>query len=901
MALARAVAAVTEGVAEVRDARQREAFDGSLKPDAKLHLHQEEAVRFGMCLHPRGFILADDMGLGKTLSLLALCSWIKSSSGGSARFLIVAPLSVAPNWMTEIARFTTFAAVLLIGNAEEREERLAEWKRGADVLVTTYEHAREPRVLKAQWTLLAVDEGHRLQNRESQLYKALFGTASATRVLLTGTPMQNKLDELYSLLHFVAADVFDSSAAFLKESGDTQALHALLRVFMLRRLKKDVNLGLPPRVDLSVSCPMSDLQRKVYVAALQRNWAALGPQAGGKSLSNVLMNLRKATAHPYLFDGVEPQLPSGEYEIGEHIVRASGKLRVLDVLLRKLRREGSKVLLFSTMTRVLDILQDYLDWRKLPNVRLDGSVRSSDRTQAIDDFKNAAADSFVFLLSTRAGGVGLNLANANCVIFFDSDWNPMADMQAAARAHRLGQLEEVLVIRLVARGTVDEMVVSRAQSKLALADAVVDQGRAEDPKFTAKELLDIVAYGVADMLEQTDEGAELTEEDIEEMIADARQQAQRVQGEEESKESLLKRSKTIKRLGTSAAEADGDMYEFEGKNWASERDAQVLQKLAEEGKKETAVAQTPPRAATAGGASLTERATRSADRARDSLKAMWEKNGYVSLKVEAPEEPEQNDSYVADEVETELHHVVGDCTECSEGGKGRKIVIVCCNRSGVFGASRFFEAVLQRHGREALEGAYERAHENKDLATGDCHIVPSALQPGCFVALCICIDKSGELLMPALKRSLQSLAAFARREPNTTLHCPHLLNWYASERVLQSALCSAGCQCYVYYWQRKPQQQPQQQQQPAQQQHQVLPDFLRGVKLHFAPGCDPDGQLWRHAVAYGATIADARADDVLVVAATKPAAGPGMVLATRWLVECFRRQQLVDQEPFLLL
>ncbi len=879
-----AVERVAESAALARDHMETEAFDAWLRQGTKLHEHQVRAVRFAMALHPTGFILADDMGLGKTLSLLAYCSFLITLRP-KARFLIIAPLSVAPNWMTEIERFTTLSVALLIGTAEERENVFGAWKKvgGRDVLVTTYEHAREPWVLSATWTLVAVDEGHRLQNRRSVLYKALFGLGE-TRVLLTGTPMQNKLDELFSLLHFVAPDVFQDADEFLSEAKDKDRLHSLLRVFMLRRLKKDVNLGLPPRLDVKVSCPLSALQRKVYLAALQRNWAALGTPATN-SLSNVLMNLRKATAHPYLFDGVEPQTANGDYEIGDHIVMASGKLRVLDVLLRKFRREGKRVLVFSTMTRVLDILQDYLDWKQYPNVRLDGSVRSSDRTDAIDAFKNAESDAFVFLLSTRAGGVGLNLANATVVVFFDSDWNPMADMQAAARAHRIGQTEEVLVVRLVADGTVDELVVSRAQSKLALADESVDQGRGEDPRFSAKELLDIVSYGVADMMaDKEDDGCTVTEADIDMMIEDARLRT--LQGEEAAaKESKLKRAKTIRRIDTREPDENvGDMYEFEGKNWASERDTTAMQTIAEEGKKAVVAASPMARASTM---SLAERGARSAERSRELLKALWAKNGYESKKVVVSEEEEQQ---LMSEEERELHHVVGDCTECNEGGNGRKIIVVTCNRSGVFSGSRFFQSVLSKHGREAIETAYAVALENKDLANGDCHIVRSTERSNCFVALCICIDKSGALVSNSLKSALRGLAAFARREPGTTIHCPHLQNWYASEKVLQSALCNSGCDCYVYYYQ-KPKQ--------GQQNHSVttdLPDFLGGLKVCLKI---TDEQLLRHTIAFGATIVSEPAEDAVMVTEEKREC-EGTQVKPEWLIECFRHQQLIDTAPFIL-
>lgn len=382
-----------------------------LREETVLHEHQRVAVKWMVDASHAcgGVILADEMGLGKTLSVLALASCVKTKERSKFRAMVVAPLSVAPNWVSECHRFTSLSCCLLLGNADQvcvhvvfdfnRSSLLsilflskranvhaAFVKKPSDILVTTYEFARESWLDSVPWTLLVVDEAHKLKNRETVLYKSLFGFPGF-RVLLTGTPVQNNLNELYSLLHFASASDFGSADEFLGLNESSR--RDLLRRFMLRRLLSDVAaVALPPRLDLALLCPMSRLQRSVYLAALRRDWAALkgGPKTGGGGggggLASVMMNLRKATAHPYLFDGVEPQVrvffvcsndslsclmcagclqqADGSFAIGEHLIRASGKLRVLDVLLRKFEQQKQRVLLFSTMTRVLDILQDYL-------------------------------------------------------------------------------------------------------------------------------------------------------------------------------------------------------------------------------------------------------------------------------------------------------------------------------------------------------------------------------------------------------------------------------------------------------------------------------------------------------------------------------------------------------------
>jgi SWI/SNF-related matrix-associated actin-dependent regulator of chromatin subfamily A member 5 len=217
-------------------------------------------------------------------------------------------------------------------------------------------------------------------------------------------------------------------------------------------------------------------------------------------LENILMHLRKCTNHPYLFDGAESGPP---YTTDKHLVYNSGKMTLLDKLLPKLREQGSRVLIFSQMKRMLDILEDYCDWRGYKHCRLDGDTAHDDRSRMIDEYNAAHSDKFIFMLSTRAGGLGINLATADVVIIYDSDWNPQVDLQAMDRAHRIGQTKQVRVFRFVTENTVDEKIVECAEMKLRLDKLVIQQGRLIDNKVQLgkDEMMKIIRFGADHVLE----------------------------------------------------------------------------------------------------------------------------------------------------------------------------------------------------------------------------------------------------------------------------------------------------------------------------------------------------------------------------------------------------------------
>lgn len=275
----------------------------------------------------------------------------------------------------------------------------------------------------------------------------------------------------------------------------------------------DVEKSLPAKVETNIYVGLSQMQLNWYTKILSRDIDALNSVKGQKKmrLLNIVMQLRKVCNHPYLFDGAEPGPP---YVEGEHLVTVSGKLAVLDKLLRKLKARGNRVLVFCQMTRMLDILEDYCRYRDFQYCRIDGQTSQNDRDEQMDSYNAPKSSKFVFLLSTRAGGLGINLQTADTVILYDSDWNPQMDLQAQDRAHRIGQKKQVNVYRMITENTLEEKIVRRAMEKLFLDAVVIQQGRLMDnnKKLKPDELQAMVRFGAEQIFSA--KGPTLTEEDI---------------------------------------------------------------------------------------------------------------------------------------------------------------------------------------------------------------------------------------------------------------------------------------------------------------------------------------------------------------------------------------------------
>lgn len=507
--------------------------------------YQVAGLNWMISLHENGIsgILADEMGLGKTLQTISFLGYLRHIMGITGPHLITVPKSTLDNWKREFARWTPEVNVLVLqGAKEERQqlinERLAEEK--FDVCITSYEMIlREKAHLKKfAWEYIIIDEAHRIKNEESSLSQVIRLFNSRNRLLITGTPLQNNLHELWALLNFLLPDVFGDSEAFDQwfsgqgRDQDTvvQQLHRVLRPFLLRRVKSDVEKSLLPKKEVNVYLGMSEMQIKWYQKILEKDIDAVNGANGKREsktrLLNIVMQLRKCCNHPYLFEGAEPGPP---YTTDEHLIYNAGKMVVLDKLLAKFQKQGSRVLIFSQMSRLLDILEDYCVFRQYKYCRIDGGTAHEDRIAAIDEYNKPGSEKFIFLLTTRAGGLGINLTTADIVVLFDSDWNPQADLQAMDRAHRIGQTKQVVVYRFVTDNAIEEKVLERAAQKLRLDQLVIQQGRAQQAAKAAAnkdELLSMIQHGAENVFQSkgaagtiASKGANLDDDDIDAILA----------------------------------------------------------------------------------------------------------------------------------------------------------------------------------------------------------------------------------------------------------------------------------------------------------------------------------------------------------------------------------------------
>ncbi|CAH8545043.1 unnamed protein product [Dicrocoelium dendriticum] len=478
-------------------------------------------------------ILADEMGLGKTLQTISMLGYLKHCRHKSGPHLIIVPKSTLMNWMNELKRWVpTLRAVSIIGSLEERAVHIRDeiLSKDWDVLVTSYEMCiKEKSVLrKFHYIYLIIDEAHRIKNEKSKLSEIVRQFRSQNRLLITGTPLQNNLHELWSLLNFLMPELFASSDMFddmfkmnsEQEKDLVHRLHSVLKPFLLRRIKADVEKKLPPKKECKIYIGLSKMQRELYTKILMKDIDLVnstGHKADRVRLLNILMQLRKCCNHPYLFDGLEPGPP---FTTDQHLVDNCGKMMLLDKLLARLKEQGSRVLIFSQMTRMLDILEDYCLWRGHEYCRLDGSTKHEDRQVYIDEYNRPSSTKFVFMLSTRAGGLGINLATADVVIIYDSDWNPQVDLQAMDRAHRIGQTKTVRVFRMITENTVEERIILRAEMKLRLDNLVIQQGRLVEQKanqLNKDDVLDMIKFGANYIFRSKD--SDLKDEDIDIILA----------------------------------------------------------------------------------------------------------------------------------------------------------------------------------------------------------------------------------------------------------------------------------------------------------------------------------------------------------------------------------------------
>lgn len=596
------------------------ALDSSYQPKlvtgGEMRQYQLEGLEWlkTIYLHGSSGILADEMGLGKTIQAISMIAFLKQE-GIPGPFIIVAPLSTVENWVNEFAFWTpTIKTIKYYGSKTERTQirkRMQPSKQKNQdfpVVITSYQMAMNDRtsLSKYDWQYMVVDEGHRLKNMDCKLVKDLLMYNTTNRLLITGTPLQNNLAELWSLLHFTVPEMFDDLSMFEQwfemysenEAADAEdedkgkqvvaLMHGILKPVLLRRLKTDVESNLPPKREYVLWAPLMPEQKEIYRSILRgdirehlqgkaferheaskgRTLKRKGEFSGASTPVKSARTSGTSTPASYLpeeelpskrksrgpssyaditdqsFDRELRKLEKGqasildrEYESSqevlgaeeeenlsradslerakkemanmklknpimqfrlvcnsphnffwpwtdessavdfESLVAASGKLLLLDQLLPKLFAGGHKVLIFSQFTSTLDIIESYLNNLRGQRVcRIDGATAQADRSDAIEEFHEGNSVN-VFLLTTRAGGVGINLVAADTVILFDSDWNPQQDLQAIDRAHRIGQTRPIIVYRFASKDTVEELLLNRAERKRKLEKMVIHKGK----------------------------------------------------------------------------------------------------------------------------------------------------------------------------------------------------------------------------------------------------------------------------------------------------------------------------------------------------------------------------------------------------------------------------------------
>ncbi|CAB3255466.1 unnamed protein product [Arctia plantaginis] len=500
-------------------------------------------------------ILADEMGLGKTIQTIALVTYLMEKKKVNGPFLIIVPLSTLSNWVLEFEKWAPTVTVVSYKGSPQSRRLVQTQMRSTkfNVLLTTYEYVIKDKAVlaKVQWKYMIIDEGHRMKNHHCKLTQVLNTHYIAPhRLLLTGTPLQNKLPELWALLNFLLPSIFKSCSTFeqwfnapFATTGEKvelneeetiliiRRLHKVLRPFLLRRLKKEVESQLPDKVEYIIKCDMSGLQRVLYKhmqskGVLLTDGSEKGNKGkgGAKALMNTIVQLRKLCNHPFMFQHIEEKFcdhvgSSGNVVSGPDLYRVSGKFEILDRILPKLKRTGHRVLVFCQMTQCMTIIEDYLSWRGFQYLRLDGMTKAEDRGELLKKFNETGSEYFIFLLSTRAGGLGLNLQSADTVVIFDSDWNPHQDLQAQDRAHRIGQRNEVRVLRLMTVNSVEERILAAARYKLNMDEKVIQAGMF-DQKSTGSERQQFLQSILHQDGDDEEEENEVPDDDlINEMIA----------------------------------------------------------------------------------------------------------------------------------------------------------------------------------------------------------------------------------------------------------------------------------------------------------------------------------------------------------------------------------------------
>ncbi|KAL0481401.1 chromodomain-helicase-DNA-binding protein 1 [Acrasis kona] len=803
----------------------------TISPNITLREHQKIGIKWITTIFQndgKGAILGDDMGLGKTLQVIGSIAYLMDNKIITDPFLVVCPLSLVQNWELEFQKFTPSIKVFkYLGNKDKREEMQNQLSTEIaaphfQCLISSYETIITDADFLSQfkWSSVVVDEAHRLKNNKTVLYTTLQDNFSGFRLLLTGTPVQNNVHELWSLLHFIDPTTFDEQ--FLEWfpqsnlSGDAlDTFHASLRPYMLRRKKSDVLKDLPDKHESILYTKLTKMQRDVYRGVLTKDRKMVGGK-NSTSLTNTLLNLRKCCNHPYLFEGVEPE----PFVEGEHIVLNSGKMIILDKLLEKMKRENHKVLIFSQMTATLDIIQDYMHLRKYSYERLDGSARGEERYNSVDRFCTDN-DVFAFLLSTRAGGVGLNLVAANVVIFIDQDFNPQMDLQAQERAHRIGQTKDVHVYRIITENTVEEIILKRSLRKIKLSEQLIESGSfsntAYDDTLTDSETAKMIRYGIHALNDQNDDDQALVNIDIEDVL---------------KREKIIDFDSEDEQEDSEEANNDENIYLYQGKNYGKEKAKQRKKKAHEGGSNLGDLDQNESyEEDESDGEDVIQRVYKLRGRTinRTPKKARRAKDPtYTSRNIQIPTDyqpvhadifsPTLDDSNLDTNsvVRQRIEYTIGDVTDQSERD-GPVIVINCVSDRGLWPNGGLANKILQNLSQEAKTN-YEQAARNEDINLGDAHLImveDHGNEQGEPLYICNVIAQEydfeknthGGIVMTALESALNKVA-YAANSLSASVHLPRIgyglknFNWYGLERIIKKCLPSVGIKTYVYYYKR---------------------------------------------------------------------------------------------------
>ncbi|OQU93486.1 hypothetical protein SORBI_3001G543100 [Sorghum bicolor] len=791
---------------------------------------------------------SSSMGLGKTLQAISLLSYLKIQRIAPGPFLVLCPLSVTDGWLSEFSKFCpSFRVLQYVGDKLHRRDlrrtiyedvqKASTSSRSNDlpfdVLMTTYDIALMDQDFLSQipWHYAVIDEAQRLKNSSSVLYNVLEQRfIMPRRLLLTGTPIQNNLSELWALMHFCLPSIFGKLDEFLstfKEAGESltvdeankakgqfKILKHILKAFMLRRTKalliESGILVLPPLTELTVMVPLTQLQKKLYMSVLRKELPTLISFTRGssrhQSLQNIVIQLRKACSHPYLFSGIEPE----PYVEGEHLV------------------------------------QDFLELRKYTYERLDGSVRAEERFAAIRNFSSQStkglirddnqSGAFVFMISTRAGGVGLNLIGADTVIFYEQDWNPQADKQALQRAHRIGQLNHVLSINLVSQRTIEEVIMRRANRKLKLSHNIIGEedgtdGKGGDPGHEASDMRSII-FGLH-LFDPADTATETINEDTAaetisvEKLAKLKTMSEKVvmmRSHESSEKderafeinpNMTDDNGTVIRRASDSIRIDPGLNEAAYLSW--------VEKFKEaSGSSEDATVEFGRQRAAPEEKLLKRDVNKK--KIEEKRLAKWESLGYQTLAVKEPDITTSQNISAAGSIQ----FVYGDCTDPSKVcPKKPAIIFSCIDNSGTWGHGGMFDALTSLS--TCIPDAYHRASKFDDLHMGDLHLIQLDAEANCtrsldaplWVALAIVQSYNPRRKVPRSEISMSDLelclskAAFSAAPHSAAIHMPRIgyqggsqrSEWYTIERLLRKYSSLHGIDIFVYYFQRSSRQQ----------------------------------------------------------------------------------------------